>query len=41
MADGGYADAELWLSDGWAAVQAEGWAAPGYWRDDRWRLVPR
>jgi hypothetical protein len=21
-----------WLSDGWVAVQAEGWQAPGYWR---------
>jgi ergothioneine biosynthesis protein EgtB len=32
MADGGYATPSLWLSDGWAAVQAEGWQAPGYWR---------
>ena len=32
MADGGYTTAELWLSDGWAKVQAEGWEAPGYWR---------
>jgi dimethylhistidine N-methyltransferase len=30
--DGGYARAELWLSDGWATVQAEGWTAPLYWR---------
>ncbi len=29
---GGYATPSLWLSDGWAAVQAEGWQAPGYWR---------
>jgi ergothioneine biosynthesis protein EgtB len=29
--DGGYARAELWLSDGWAAVQAQGWHAPAYW----------
>ena len=28
----GYATPALWLSDGWAAVQAEGWQAPGYWR---------
>lgn len=34
MADGGYARPELWLSDGWAVVQAEGWEAPGYWRRD-------
>ena len=32
--DGGYARAELWLSDGWAAVQAEGWDAPLYWTRD-------
>jgi ergothioneine biosynthesis protein EgtB len=33
MADGGYASHDLWLSDGWAKVEAEGWAAPGYWRN--------
>ncbi len=33
MADGGYATPSLWLSDGWAAVEAEGWSAPGYWRE--------
>jgi ergothioneine biosynthesis protein EgtB len=32
--DGGYATAALWLSDGWAAVQAQGWRAPAYWLDD-------
>ena len=32
MADDGYARPELWLSDGWATVQAEGGEAPGYWR---------
>ncbi|MDD3837419.1 MAG: ergothioneine biosynthesis protein EgtB [Phenylobacterium sp.] len=38
MADGGYRRAEFWLSEGWARVQAEGWAAPLYWRegDDGW-----
>jgi len=29
--DGGYQRASLWLSDGWAAVQAQGWRAPAYW----------
>jgi ergothioneine biosynthesis protein EgtB len=32
MADGGYTSHDLWLSDGWAKVEAEGWEAPGYWR---------
>jgi ergothioneine biosynthesis protein EgtB len=32
IADRGYARPELWLSDGWATVSAEGWNAPGYWR---------
>jgi len=36
IADGGYRRPELWLSDGWAMVQAQGWAAPPYWQlDDR------
>lgn len=34
MEDGGYRRPELWLSDGWATVQAEGWDAPGYWRQE-------
>lgn len=34
MADGGYRRPELWLADGWAAVKAEGWTAPLYWRQD-------
>ncbi len=29
--DGGYRRPELWLSDGWSMVQAEGWDAPLYW----------
>jgi ergothioneine biosynthesis protein EgtB len=31
IADGGYRRANLWLSDGWAAVQAGGWTSPMYW----------
>ena len=31
IAEGGYARPEFWLSDGWAAVQREGWTAPIYW----------
>lgn len=34
MADGGYSRPELWLSDGWATVTAQGWRAPLYWRPD-------
>jgi ergothioneine biosynthesis protein EgtB len=30
---GGYTTPSLWLSDGWALAQAEGWQAPGYWRE--------
>lgn len=33
IADGGYRDARLWLADGWGWVQAEGIAAPLYWRE--------
>jgi len=31
VADGGYRQPALWLSDGWALVQAQGWQAPPYW----------
>ena len=31
--DGGYRRPALWLSDGWAMVQAQGWTGPAYWRD--------
>ncbi len=36
--DGGYERPELWLSEGWQTLQAEGWRAPLYWRrdGDRW-----
>ncbi|HYP57197.1 MAG TPA: ergothioneine biosynthesis protein EgtB [Beijerinckia sp.] len=38
MEDGGYDRPLLWLSDGWANVQREGWRAPLYWeqRDGQW-----
>jgi len=38
IADGGYRDARLWLSDGWAWVKAHGIVAPLYWeqRDGGW-----
>ncbi|HEY7298275.1 MAG TPA: ergothioneine biosynthesis protein EgtB [Xanthobacteraceae bacterium] len=41
ISDGGYATPSLWLSDGWAAVAAEGWSAPLYWRkrDGIWRSL--
>src|SRR5262249_24151901 len=32
ISDGGYATPSLWLSDGWAMVDAEKLCAPGYWR---------
>lgn len=38
MTDGGYRRPTLWLSDGWATVEAQGWCAPLYWeyRDRHW-----
>jgi ergothioneine biosynthesis protein EgtB len=41
IAEGGYRAHDLWLSDGWAKVEAEGWNAPGYWRevDGRWHSL--
>jgi ergothioneine biosynthesis protein EgtB len=32
--DDGYARPELWLSEGWDTLQAEGWQAPLYWIRD-------
>ena len=34
IADGGYAESSLWLSDGWATVNQEGWRRPLYWSED-------
>jgi ergothioneine biosynthesis protein EgtB len=34
IADGGYRRPELWMSEGWAVVQARRWQAPRYWRGD-------
>ncbi len=45
IADGGYREPTLWMSDGWTAVQAGGWEAPLYWRqgspsgDDGWNQI--
>jgi ergothioneine biosynthesis protein EgtB len=33
ITDGGYRAHDLWLSDGWAELEAEGWQAPGYWHN--------
>jgi ergothioneine biosynthesis protein EgtB len=34
VTDGGYRDPALWLSDGWATVNQEGWDRPLYWSED-------
>ncbi len=38
MADGGYTQPLIWLSDGWATVNAQNWDSPLYWeqRDGEW-----
>lgn len=38
IADGGYDTPTLWLMDGWASRQNEGWDHPLYWwrQDDEW-----
>lgn len=37
--DGGYQNAALWLSDGWATIQQQQWQQPIYWQrnDDGWQ----
>ncbi|MEZ5855695.1 MAG: ergothioneine biosynthesis protein EgtB [Hyphomicrobiaceae bacterium] len=39
--DGGYRQPLLWLADGWAAVNREGWTAPEYWehQDGAWHAM--
>jgi ergothioneine biosynthesis protein EgtB len=39
IGDGGYERPDLWLSEGWATVQANRWDAPMYWRHDGSRWV--
>lgn len=41
MADDGYRTASLWLADGWATVNREGWQSPLYWeqRDGDWLMM--
>ncbi len=33
----GYNRPELWLSEGWTTMRAEGWQAPLYWQRDNTR----
>jgi ergothioneine biosynthesis protein EgtB len=39
--DGGYNDFRHWLSDGWFAVQQQGWQCPLYWEkiDGQWFIM--
>lgn len=39
--DGGYSDFRHWLSDGWDAVQQNGWTSPLFWKqiDDEWHEI--
>ena len=43
IADGGYTTPAHWMSDGWAAVQAQAWRAPALWRERDgawWQMGP-
>jgi ergothioneine biosynthesis protein EgtB len=33
MNEGGYRNFSFWLSDGWEAIQSQGWKAPFYWME--------
>ena len=35
IADGGYRNPELWMSEGWAVARQRDWQAPRYWRGDQ------
>lgn len=41
MVDGGYRTASLWLADGWARLNSEGWRSPRYWeeREGAWFMM--
>jgi ergothioneine biosynthesis protein EgtB len=41
MKAGGYEQADHWLAEGWAIVQAEGWRSPLYWEQEgrNWRTM--
>ncbi len=41
IADGGYKNPTLWLSDGWAKCLSDAWFAPKYWElnDDTWWVM--
>jgi ergothioneine biosynthesis protein EgtB len=41
IADGGYQNPLLWLSEGWNTIQTRGWQAPLYWekQDDEWWVM--
>jgi ergothioneine biosynthesis protein EgtB len=34
MKDDGYRQPALWLADGWAQIQSQGWQAPLYWQEN-------